>query len=83
MNETNETIESSFDFSKRPETLPSLRRAAVVDIIHENLNLDDEQIANKIIGYFIEKNITYRNVCIENEKVAVHLSGTSYYFRKK
>lgn len=81
MNE--ETIESTFEFSKRPETLSSIRRAAIVDIIHENLSLDDEQVLNMIRGYFIEKNNAYRSVCMENGRFVVHLSGTSYYFRKK
>ena len=79
----NETIENVFDFAKRSETLQGIRRAAIVDIIHENLELEDERIVNMIRGYIIEKNVPHRNVCFEEGKFVVHLVGTSYYFGKK
>jgi hypothetical protein len=79
----NETIENVFDFAKKSETLPAIKRSAIVDIIHENLSLEDERIVNMIRAYLIEKNVPHRNVGFEEGKFAVHLVGTSYYFGKK
>lgn len=78
-----ETIETLFGFAIKPETLSVIRRSAIADIIHENLSLDNERILNMIKGYLIEKNISNRYVCFEEDKFVVHLTGTSYYFRKK
>jgi hypothetical protein len=74
--------ESLNDEVQRPMHLPTMRRAALQDIIRESKGQSFELLSNKIKAYSLDKGLGILGVKDDGDFVSIFLTGTQYQFKK-
>lgn len=76
-------VESCNDEIDRTDSLSTLRRLSIQDIIKQNKDKSFEVISNKIKAYSLDKNLKILGVKDGTDFISVFLKGIEYQFKKE
>ncbi len=76
-------VESCNDEIDRTDSLSTLRRLSIQDIIKQNKDKSFEVISNKIKAYSLDKNLKILGVKDGTDFISIFLKGIEYQFKKE